>query len=452
MVRVFSTWRRIGPAFALLAALLFAALAAPPAMAQDRDVDFSEFYEALEPHGQWLQHRKYGYVWSPDAAEDDDWRPYSRGHWAPTEEHGWYWVSDEPFGWAVYHYGRWADDEQHGWIWIPGSEWAPAWVAWRDSDDYIGWAPLPPEAKWRGDALEFSSDYYNSPRFAPYWIFVAPRYLSTPGLYRHAAPRSRNATILGSTRYVTDYRRSDRYVFNRGIDPRLIERRISRPLPFIRVAPGHSRGDHGFNRGDRSVVQIYRPTFRPQTSTPVVPRIAVRPHGDDGRGAGGRGNWRFEGRREDNTRGSHVARPEPIRPEGRTFQDRPTDREGHGRGFGRAPFDGRDGGRRAGPDDRGTPPVITTPSATGSAGIPPGHGARSDGARRSFGEPPAGLSNQRATPPSPSQQPAAKVIQPQTQTQQAQPQRSSDGNRQGRGGGDKREDEERKKKPPAPSS
>ena len=68
-------------------------------------------YEALEPHGTWIAHRDLGYVWSPYAAEDEeDWRPYTRGHWAQTEEHGWYWVSDEPFGWATYHYGRWLKD------------------------------------------------------------------------------------------------------------------------------------------------------------------------------------------------------------------------------------------------------------------------------------------------------------------------------------------------------
>ena len=35
---------------------------------------------------------------------------------------------------------------QFGWVGVPGNEWAPAWVSWRKSDDYVGWAPLPPEA------------------------------------------------------------------------------------------------------------------------------------------------------------------------------------------------------------------------------------------------------------------------------------------------------------------
>jgi len=31
-----------------------------------------------------------------------------------------------------------------GWYWIPGRRWAPAWVSWRRSSDYVVWAPLPP--------------------------------------------------------------------------------------------------------------------------------------------------------------------------------------------------------------------------------------------------------------------------------------------------------------------
>jgi hypothetical protein len=34
------------------------------------------------------------------------------------------------------------------WCWVPGYEWAPSWVSWRQNDQYIGWAPLPPEAVW----------------------------------------------------------------------------------------------------------------------------------------------------------------------------------------------------------------------------------------------------------------------------------------------------------------
>jgi hypothetical protein len=175
------------------------------------DADYSQFYDQLEEHGRWMEHPRWGYVWLPNA-DDGNWRPYTVGHWVNTEEHGWYWNSDEPWGWATYHYGRWVRDDEDGWLWIPGRDWAPAWVAWRESDEHIGWAPLPPEAAWepgRGQ-LSFASSYYDSPRFAPLWTFVRPMHMVQPGLHRYILPRSRAPYILRNTSYVTNYSFVDR--------------------------------------------------------------------------------------------------------------------------------------------------------------------------------------------------------------------------------------------------
>jgi hypothetical protein len=102
----------------------------------------SDFYQPLQPYGTWVDVSPYGRCWHPTDVQAD-WQPYTTGHWEWTDQ-GWYWVSDEPWGWACCHYGSWYDDANVGWIWIPGTEWAPAWVTWRDSDDYIGWAPCGP--------------------------------------------------------------------------------------------------------------------------------------------------------------------------------------------------------------------------------------------------------------------------------------------------------------------
>ena len=79
------------------------------------------------------------------------------GHWTYTNDWGWFWISDEDFGWVTYHYGRWVDDREFGWIWIPRSEWGPAWVQWRRSDDVVGWAALPPD--------DVVVEYRESPRY-----------------------------------------------------------------------------------------------------------------------------------------------------------------------------------------------------------------------------------------------------------------------------------------------
>jgi uncharacterized membrane protein YgcG len=103
-----------------------------------------EVYEELAPYGEWIGTETYGTVWQPANAMNTKWRPYTDGTWAVADE-GWTWVSNEPFGATCYHYGRWAILEDCGWVWVPGTEWAPAWVAWRADDRFAGWAPLPPE-------------------------------------------------------------------------------------------------------------------------------------------------------------------------------------------------------------------------------------------------------------------------------------------------------------------
>ena len=106
--------------------------------------DRASFYSRLAPYGDWIW-LEGQYVWVPERV-GPQWRPYTVGRWAYTERYGWMWVSREPFGWATYHYGRWGFSRRVGWFWVPGSRWAPAWVSWRQSNDYLAWAPLPPTA------------------------------------------------------------------------------------------------------------------------------------------------------------------------------------------------------------------------------------------------------------------------------------------------------------------
>ncbi len=130
-----------------------AAPAAQPqatAPAYSIDASYQTFYDQLAPYGSWITMDPYGYVWQPSATlHDINWRPYTLGHWAYTDD-GWTWMSDEPFGWITYHYGRWMRTHTLGWVWTPDDQWAPAWVSWRYGNDFVGWAPLPPEARFDG--------------------------------------------------------------------------------------------------------------------------------------------------------------------------------------------------------------------------------------------------------------------------------------------------------------
>jgi len=118
-----------------------------PAASAGLPPDERFFSDALVDYGDWVLIEPYGWVFQP-RVNWLTWRPYEYGFWAPTDLYGWTWISAEPFGWATFHYGQWMYDRFQGWVWIPGLDWGPAWVAWRASDEYIGWAPLMPQTSY----------------------------------------------------------------------------------------------------------------------------------------------------------------------------------------------------------------------------------------------------------------------------------------------------------------
>ncbi len=113
----------------------------------EQPVNVSYFYTSLAPYGGWVDVPGYGHCWRPTVAVwNSSWRPYADGgRWLWTD-HGWYWYSDYSWGWAPFHYGRWTCPSGIGWVWQPDVHWGPAWVSWRYSSSYCGWAPLPPSA------------------------------------------------------------------------------------------------------------------------------------------------------------------------------------------------------------------------------------------------------------------------------------------------------------------
>ncbi len=167
-----------------------------------------DFFEPLSEYGSWLNLREMGWCWRPSGVADD-WRPYTVGHWVETDD-GPYWTSDEPWAWACYHYGRWFLDLDHGWLWKPGIEWAPAWVTFRENEDVIGWAPLPPGV----DYLPVVEEVYVEEVYVPATAFVfvdaydfwRPWGFSFYYSYRdHHCRRHTHCSIYDCTRYTTRY-------------------------------------------------------------------------------------------------------------------------------------------------------------------------------------------------------------------------------------------------------
>ena len=179
-------------------------------------VSFQTFYDQLAGQGSWIQTDKYGYVFQPTES-DPNWRPYTYGHWVNTDA-GMTWVSDDSFGWATDHYGRWVNLDGYGWVWVPGYTWAPAWVSWREGDDDVGWAPLPPDSDEGIDYYD-DDDYFTgfdlgfhigddcdlAYGIGPWCYNFCPiAYIGDPYCWRHFRDRSDNFALIGHTRNVTN--------------------------------------------------------------------------------------------------------------------------------------------------------------------------------------------------------------------------------------------------------
>ena len=205
----------------LIAFAALLAVAAPRAAQARVEISFDFFHDALAPHGEWIEVGDYGRCWRPSGV-DADWSPYSDGYWSYTDA-GWTWVSYEDFGGIVYHYGRWVSVEDEGWCWVPGYEWGPAWVSWRNNNEYTGWAPLPPEARWRRDrgiSVWVDTTYDIGPS---HYNFCRTPDFGAPVLRPVIINRSRNVTIIQNTVNITNitYNTGSNVVFNGGPDCRL---------------------------------------------------------------------------------------------------------------------------------------------------------------------------------------------------------------------------------------
>jgi hypothetical protein len=251
----------------------------PPPPPPPPEVSYQNFYDALSPYGEWINNPEYGYVWMPNVGPD--FKPYATdGNWVYTDE-GWTWASNYSWGWAPFHYGRWFYEDGYGWMWIPGNEWAPAWVSWRRSPDYYGWAPLGPSVS----VTVAVGGGYNPP--AHYWCFVPQQYVTSPRITNYYVNEQQNVTIINNTTVihnttivnntynnttiVNNNVSNTRVTVNNyagGPDPVEVSRVTGAPLRPIAVRESNTPGANGSG----GAFAIYRP------------RINAAPQGNGGNG------------------------------------------------------------------------------------------------------------------------------------------------------------------------
>jgi hypothetical protein len=254
----------------------------PPAQ-----VNYATFYTHLSPYGAWFHDPAFGMVWQPKVAViDTTWAPYRhRGRWMYTT-YGWYWHSDYTWGWAPFHYGRWHLHPARGWIWCPDTIWGPAWVTWRKSPHFYGWAPLPPAARFHhGVGLTFHSAsvglHFGFGLHRHHFTFVPARRFCDPHPWKHVVPRTQVVNIFNQSTVINNFNLAPNgTIINEGIGRDTIAAATRSEIRKVEVR--ESSGDRRVipgrlgREGDQLVV------YRPESARSESGRSEIARRTDDG--------------------------------------------------------------------------------------------------------------------------------------------------------------------------
>ena len=262
-------------------------------------VDYKEFYDQLAPHGEWMEvsaeelglktgtssNKSAGnnnftisnmlgvksayadanvgmvFVWKPSPTlavystpgETQVYTPYTNGQWVNTDA-GWYFKAPTPYEETVSHYGRWVNSPTAGWLWVPGRVWAPAWVDWRQNDEYVSWAPLPPSSYLVNNIINVPVIDDNN------YVIVRNRYFLEPNIYTYYNPYYDN----GNRVLVSDLTRTDGIVIinntilNRGPNISVIQTAYGRNIELVSIQRVRNYSDIRYS--DREYV-VYSPNF-----------------------------------------------------------------------------------------------------------------------------------------------------------------------------------------------
>jgi hypothetical protein len=258
-------------------------------------VDYKEFYDKLAPHGEWIEvkgrdigvdlknntatgssHRKISlgdlfgvkdayaddadfgafFVWKPapnlavgvTTGEPLEYIPYSNGQWINTSQ-GWYFrAASEPEE-ITHHYGRWVLSPSVGWVWVPGRVWAPAWVDWREQDEYIAWEPVPPSVYIVNNVI------ITPPVIEERYIVVEKRYFVEPEVYRYMYKENKKIIMIKEWRRLDGVMVMNKTVINKGPDVTLIQTYTNTPFGFVTINPVTKITDVSYSTTEYRVYQ-----------------------------------------------------------------------------------------------------------------------------------------------------------------------------------------------------
>ena len=224
---------------------------------QPAPVTVNYFYNTLSPYGSWVVITGFGRCWRPTVCTyNPGWQPYcDRGHWVYSDC-GWYWSSDYAWG-ATFHYGRWFRDASFGWCWCPDTVWAPSWVTWRYSNNYCGWAPLPPHTSFQtGVGIVFNGSVvsvgFSFGLAANCFTFVPTQHFCDPHPRNFCVPRTQVTQVFNNTTVINNFNINNHTIVNHGIAVQNIAdatRTTIRPVPVHEINNPIAHGRPGFVQG-----------------------------------------------------------------------------------------------------------------------------------------------------------------------------------------------------------
>lgn len=256
------------------------------------DVTYTTFYDSLAPYGAWIEVGGYGRCWRPTVVMlNPGWQPYfDGGHWVYTD-YGWYWLSDYSWGWAPFHYGRWFRHYRYGWCWAPDTIWGPSWVSWRYTDNYCGWAPLPPGVCFSfGIGFTFYGrpihDWGRCGLHRDHYRFVAWRHFDDHHLNHYAAGRRVVDGFYNRTVVANKFVMHKNTVIHQGIAPERVASATHRPVRRVTVRETTRHDTAGLNgrfeqlSAGGKTLTVYRPVMpKPVTTADrVAERTTTLPH------------------------------------------------------------------------------------------------------------------------------------------------------------------------------
>jgi hypothetical protein len=243
------------------------------------------FYNSLAPYGNWINVGGYGLCWQPTVVvANPGWRPYcDQGYWTYSDC-GWYWVSDYSWGWAPFHYGRWFHHNRWGWCWAPDTVWGPAWVNWRYTRDYCGWAPLPPTACFRPG---FGFTYFGRHVGFDFgfglsigdFSFVGNNFFCDRHLRNHLVAEHHVRGFFDHSFVARGVLDKNRTFINTGIPPSRVAAATHTPIHRMHIRDAAGPADGRFDRVEPNarILTVYRPNLPTPTRETALVGQGVKP-------------------------------------------------------------------------------------------------------------------------------------------------------------------------------